>query len=127
MANQKPHKMTDPEESDATRDFTEMQAAMEIDRMVHEPARLMILAVLSKVEWTDFHFLLRATGLSKGNLSRHASKLEEAGYIEIEKYFAGKIPATRYRMTPAGHDALATYWRQMTSLQAQVVGDRMTG
>jgi DNA-binding transcriptional ArsR family regulator len=99
-----------------------MQDALEIDRVVHEPARLVILAVLSKVDWTDFNFLLTATGLTKGNLSKQSAKLEEAGYIEIEKYFKGKVPATRYRITPQGKNALDAYWRQMADLQRRVQG-----
>ncbi len=102
--------------------FDAVQQAMQIDRVVHEPARLVILAVLSKVEWADFNFLLKATGLSRGNLSRQASKLEEATYIEIEKTFRGKIPQTRYRITSQGETALHDYWTQMARLHDNVTG-----
>jgi DNA-binding transcriptional ArsR family regulator len=98
-------------------DFEDVQQALDIDRVIHEPARLVILAVLSKVEWVDFNFLLTATGLTKGNLSKQSAKLQEANYIEIEKYFKGRIPATRYRITPLGKSALDDYWRQMSDLQ----------
>jgi DNA-binding transcriptional ArsR family regulator len=97
--------------------FEDVQQALDIDRVIHEPARLVILAVLSKVEWADFNFLLTASGLSKGNLSKQSAKLEEAGYVEIEKYFKGRIPATRYRITPQGKTALNDYWRRMSDLQ----------
>ena len=92
----------------------------EIDRMIHEPARLAILSVLSIVEEVDFKYLQLATGLTKGNLSRQASTLEQAGYIEIRKYFKGKVPATNYRITIAGKAAFAAYWKQMTDLQQRL-------
>ena len=88
-----------------------------IDRIVHEPARLVILAVLHTVAEVDFKFLEAATGLTKGNLSRQASKLEEAGYIAIRKYYKGKVPATSYQITAAGKAAFASYWAQMNALQ----------
>jgi DNA-binding transcriptional ArsR family regulator len=72
----------------------DVHEALTLDRVVHEPARLAILAVLSSAEEVDFAFLQTATGLTKGNLSRQTSKLEEVGYITIRKYFKGKIPAT---------------------------------
>lgn len=94
----------------------------EIDRVVHEPARLAILSVLSIVEEVDFKFLQLATGLSKGNLSRQASSLEQAGYIEIRKYFKGRVPATNYSITAAGKAAFAAYWKRMTDLQRSLEG-----
>lgn len=97
--------------------FEEMQSALEVDRLIHEPARLLLMAVLRKIEWAEFNFLLNATHLSKGNLSKQSSKLEEAGYIQIEKYFKGKVPATRYRITDQGRRALDAYWAHMTELQ----------
>src|SRR5262249_36521135 len=95
---------------------TEVHEALTLDRIVHEPARLAILAVLHSAEEVDFAFLLTATGLSKGNLSKQTSKLEEAGYITIRKYFKGKIPATAYRITPVGSTAFAAYWERMTAI-----------
>ncbi len=88
-----------------------------IDRLIHEPARLIILTVLNTAAEVDFKFLEAATKLTKGNLSRQTSKLEEAGYITIHKYFKGKIPATSYRMTDVGRTALARYWQQMQAIQ----------
>jgi DNA-binding MarR family transcriptional regulator len=81
----------------------------EVDRLVHEPARLMILAFLYTVESADFTFLINATELSDGNLSSHLSKLEAAGYVEIEKGYAGKKPRTRLRLTSAGRQAVENY------------------
>ena len=95
----------------------DVQSAWAIDRIIHEPARLVILAVLNNAVEVDFKFLETATGLTKGNLSRQASKLEEAGYIGIRKYFKGKVPATSYQITDAGKAAFAAYWAQMNTLQ----------
>ncbi|GCE21247.1 winged helix-turn-helix domain-containing protein [Dictyobacter kobayashii] len=99
---------------------TDLQPVHELDRIVHEPARLLILAVLSKVEEADFKFLGLSTGLTKGNLSRQATLLEEAGYISIRKYYKGKVPATSYRLTDAGKAAFSAYWQQMNALQQQI-------
>jgi DNA-binding transcriptional ArsR family regulator len=97
-----------------------MQDLLTLDRVVHEPARLVILAVLNSAEEVDFAFLQTATGLTKGNLSRHASKLEEAGYIEIRKYFKGKVPATGYRLTADGKAAFAAYWQRIRAIDRRV-------
>jgi len=84
-----------------------------IDRLIHEPARLMILAHLYVVESADFLFLMRQTGLTWGNLSSHLSKLEAAGYIDIEKGFKGKKPHTMLRITDEGRAALREYQQSM--------------
>ncbi|MCB0112784.1 MAG: transcriptional regulator [Caldilineaceae bacterium] len=81
----------------------------DLDRVIHEPARLLIVSYLALVEEADFLFLLHETDLTRGNLSSHLSKLEEAGYVEIEKGFVGKKPQTLCRITPAGRDALQQY------------------
>jgi DNA-binding MarR family transcriptional regulator len=81
----------------------------EVDRLVHEPARLMILMVLYTVEKADFTFLLNVTELTDGNLSSHLSKLESAGYVEIEKGFSGKKPRTSLQLTKAGRQAVENY------------------
>src|ERR1041385_6866582 len=88
----------------------------ELDRVVHEPARLTIMALLSTVKEADFLFLLRESGLTKGNLSTHLAKLEEAGYVEIEKTFRGKIPLTIVRLTSGGRIALEQYTKSMVGL-----------
>ncbi|MCE1252790.1 MAG: transcriptional regulator [Anaerolineae bacterium] len=91
-------------------DFSDITA---IDRFLHEPARLAIMAVLSACESADFQFLLQATRLNKGNLSAQAIKLEEVGYITVEKGFHGRTPFTLYRLTLAGKNALAAYREQL--------------
>jgi DNA-binding transcriptional ArsR family regulator len=88
----------------------------DIDRLIHEPARLMIMAVLYVVESGDFTFLTQQTGLTWGNLSSHMSKLEAAGYIEVEKEFKGKRPNTMLRLTSQGRDAFRDYKQRMEQL-----------
>lgn len=97
-----------------------VHAALTLDRIVHEPARLAILAVLSGAEEVDFAFLQAATGLTKGNLSRQTSKLEEVGYIAIRKYYRGKIPATGYRITASGRAALTRYGEQIAAINHRI-------
>ena len=90
----------------------------ELDRVIHEPARLTILALLSSVKEADFLYLLRETGLTKGNLSTHLMRLEEAGYVEIEKTFRGKIPLTLVRLSAEGKAAFHGYRKSMKDLLA---------
>lgn len=84
-------------------------ALLDVDRIVHEPARLAILTVLASAEEVQFKFLEEALGLTRGNLSSHASKLEEAGYVTVTKAFEGRVPVTSYRITARGKKALETY------------------
>jgi DNA-binding transcriptional ArsR family regulator len=84
-----------------------------LDRLLHEPARLVIATLLYVVESADFLFLLRQSGLSKGNLSSHLARLESAGYVQIEKTFRGKIPLTVCRLTAEGREALRRYRDQL--------------
>ncbi len=93
----------------------------DLDRTVHEPARLAILTALSAFESTDFLSLQKLTGLTPGNLSVHLTKLEEAGLVGIEKAFAGRKPRTSVRLKPAGRAAIEAYWRRMESLRKQAV------
>ena len=88
----------------------------ELDRVIHEPARLLVVAVLAGVEEADFLYLMHTTGLTKGNLSTHLSRLEEARYVRIEKAFRGKIPLTLARLTPGGLAAFRRYRKDMTEL-----------
>ena len=94
-------------------DKENLQPIAEIDRVIHEPARLLILAYLSVVESADFLFLMNQTGLTRGNLSAHLSKLEVAGYVEIKKEFVEKIPRTLLRLTKEGSRAFKKYRRSM--------------
>ena len=88
-----------------------------LDRLVHEPGRLAILTVLSSTKTANFVFLQRATGLTKGNLSSHLTKLEEAGLVEIEKTFVHKKPNTDVRLTPLGRRRIAHHWDQLERLK----------
>ena len=90
-----------------------IQPLADIDKLIHEPARLMILATLHVVESADFLFVERQTGLTRGNLSSHMGKLEAAGYIEIKKEFVDKIPRTLLRITDQGRTALLNYTDNM--------------
>ena len=87
-----------------------------LDRVIHEPARLMLVALLSSIESADFLFLLKESNLSRGNLSVHLSRLEEAGYVQTEKTFRGKIPHTEYRLTPKGKSAFDRYRKSLGSI-----------
>lgn len=86
---------------------------MEIDKLIHEPARLMIMANLYVVESADFLFLMRQTDLTFGNLSSHLSKLETAGYVKIKKEFLGKKPHTMLNLTKKGREAFNIYRKGM--------------
>jgi DNA-binding transcriptional ArsR family regulator len=90
-----------------------LQPLAEIDKLIHEPARLMILATLHVVESADFLFVKHQTGLTRGNLSSHMSKLEDAGYIEVTKEFVDKIPRTLLRISDKGRSALLVYTNNM--------------
>ena len=84
-----------------------------VDRLIHEPSRSVILAVLTVVKSADFLYLLRETGLTKGNLTVHLSKLEAAGYIKIEKTYRGKLPLTLCSITEQGRLAFENYRHQL--------------
>ena len=81
----------------------------DVDRLIHEPARLMIVTILSTVDGADFLYLQRETELTKGNLSSHLAKLEQAGYIQIEKTYREKIPLTLCSLTGKGRKAFDEY------------------
>lgn len=91
----------------------DLRSVTELDRLIHEPARLLIVTILSSVASADFLFLQRETGLTKGNLSAHLSKLEAAEYVKIEKTFKGKLPLTVCKLTSAGNKALKAYREQL--------------
>lgn len=84
-----------------------------IDKIIHEPARLNIIAHLYVIESADFLFMMRQTGLTFGNLSAHMNKLENVGYIEIIKEFIGKKPHTMLKLTDKGKQAFEEYRKQM--------------
>ena len=105
--------MTDPHSD------PELHPLADIDQVIHAPARLMVLTYLYVVESADYVFLIRLTGLTWGNLSTHLSKLEEAGYVAINKEFRGKKPHTTISLTEQGRTAFREYKK---SLQ-QVLND----
>jgi DNA-binding MarR family transcriptional regulator len=94
-------------------DRVELHPLADIDHMVHAPARLMVLTYLYVVDSVDYVFLKNVTGLTWGNLSTHLSKLEEAGYVAIEKGFQGKKPHTMIRLTDQGRFAFREYKQSM--------------
>ena len=98
-------------------DATPFEQIASLDRRIHDPARLAILTALSACERADFLFLLRITGLTKGNLSSHLSKLEEAGLVEIEKRFVEKKTQTLVRLSDAGRQSVEGYWREMEEIR----------
>lgn len=89
-----------------------------VDRLIHEPGRLAIMTVLSSVNDADFVFLQRATGLTKGNLSSHLTKLDEAGLVNIEKRFVRKKPNTNVALTALGRKRIAHHWAQLERLKS---------
>ena len=100
--------MTTPDDTNEDR-----QPLTTIDRLIHEPARFLIMAHLYVVESADFLFLMRQTNLTWGNLSSHLSKLEDAGYVDVEKGFKGKKPHTMLRLTGQGRTAFRDYRKSM--------------
>jgi len=92
------------------------QEIAQLDRVIHEPARLTIMLILEGVSEADFLYLQREGGFTQGNLSGHLAKLEEAGYVEIEKKFKGKVPLTVCRLTGLGKAALSAYSQRIVAL-----------
>jgi DNA-binding MarR family transcriptional regulator len=88
----------------------------EIDQVIHTPTRLMVLVYLYVVESVDYVFLRRITGLTWGSLATHINKLEEAGYIAVDKGYQGKKPHTTIRMTEQGRNAFKEYKDRMQEL-----------
>lgn len=88
----------------------------EIDRLIHEPARFQVMALLYVVESADFTFLMNQLGLTWGNLSAHITKLEEGGYVTVEKGFKGKRPQTMLSLTRQGRKAFQAYRQTMKQM-----------
>jgi DNA-binding transcriptional ArsR family regulator len=97
----------------------ELRSLTDVDRLLHEPSRAVIVAILAAVESADFVFLQRETGLTKGNLSAHLTRLEEAGYIKIEKTFRGKYPLTLCKLTKPGREKFAAYRKKLSQFVEQ--------
>ncbi|MFH0761172.1 MAG: transcriptional regulator [Bacteroidota bacterium] len=92
---------------------SDIRSIVDADKIIHEPARVVILSLLNAVECMDFVFLMDRTGLTQGNLSSHLSKLESAGYVEIQKTFLRRRPRTIIRISQAGHHEFMNYLKTM--------------
>jgi DNA-binding MarR family transcriptional regulator len=93
-----------------------------LDRLIHEPARLAILTALDACRHADFMYLQSLTGLAKGNLSQHLAKLEAADLISLTRGFAGKLPKTVARLTPSGRLAIRAHWRRLEQTRKAASG-----
>ena len=96
--------------------YSELAAA---DRLIHDPSRLAILSALLACAEADFQYLLAVTGLTKGNLSSHLSKLESGELVEIRKGHEGKIPWTRAALTTGGRKRVEAHWRNLEKLRSR--------
>jgi DNA-binding HxlR family transcriptional regulator len=92
------------------------QTALDLDRFIHERMRLGIVSALAVNDHLSFNDLKKLLKTTDGNLSVHARKLEEAGYVSCEKYFEGRMPKTEYRLTLAGRQALESYLDHMEAI-----------
>ena len=91
----------------------QIQSIAELDRIIHEPGRLMIVTLLYSVDQADFLYLQYETGMNKGTLSSHISRLEQAEYIHVEKTFRGKVPQTLLRLTRMGRKSFEQYRKNL--------------
>ena len=98
----------------------DLASVLQLDRLIHEPARLLIMSILAGAESAEFGFVETLSGLSKGNLSSHLARLEAAGLVAIDKSFRGKRPLTTLRATKAGRDALAAYRLRLAAVIANI-------
>lgn len=108
--------------SSEPRSQPDLEPIEQLDPAIHAPARLMILAFLAAVDSADFTFLLTQTGLTRGNLSTHISRLEEAGYVEVHKEFVERVPRTLYELTSSGRNAIERYRANMRQVIDQLLG-----
>ncbi len=97
-------------------------SAPELDRLIHERLRLGIVSALAVNDSLTFGELKDLLDTSDGNLSVHARKLEDAGYVSCSKSFQGRLPRTEYRLTAAGRRALERYLGHMESIIQAVTG-----
>jgi len=100
----------------------DLQPIADLDRVVHSPPRLMILAYLAAVDSADFIFLMNQVDLTRGNLSSHLKTLEEAEYVSINKEFVDKVPRTLIRLTNKGQEAIQNYREQMRKVIEELLG-----
>ncbi len=126
MAKQSALKHSTHKKSESTAGLREVRnakpksAAPSLDRLIHERLRLGIISALAANEVLTFSDLKSLLDTTDGNLSVHARKLEEAGYISCTKYFEGRLPKTEYKLTAAGRRALESYLSHMESLIQQM-------
>jgi DNA-binding transcriptional ArsR family regulator len=104
------------EEADVAVHAPAPQTALDLDRLIHERMRLGIVSALAVNDHLSFNDLKKLLKTTDGNLSVHARKLEEAGYITCEKYFEGRMPKTEYRLAPPGRRALERYLDHMEAI-----------
>ena len=99
-----------------TNENEDIPLVSDIDKLIHEPARLLIMSLLYVVESSDFQFLKTQTKLTDGNLSSHLSKLEDARYVLVEKKYKGKKPMTKLSLTDEGREAFMRYKEEMDKI-----------
>jgi len=92
---------------------SQMQTLADLDRLIHEPGRLMIVSLLYAVDQADFLYLQHESGINKGTLSSHISKLEDAGYVEVLKTYRGKVPQTLLSLTKLGRQSFKEYRKKL--------------
>jgi DNA-binding HxlR family transcriptional regulator len=92
---------------------SQIQAIADLDRVIHEPGRLMIVALLFAVDQADFLYLQHETGMNKGTLSSHISRLEKAEYVTVVKTYRGKVPQTLLSLTQAGRTSFEQYRKKL--------------
>ena len=102
--------------SSASHGTASSKASLELDRLIHERVRLAIVSALAVNESLTFNELKHLLGTTDGNLSVHARKLEEAGYLRCDKSFEGRMPRTEFRLTRTGREALERYLSHMEGL-----------
>ena len=105
-----------PQDRNAPQPKPQTVAVPDLDRLIHERVRLGIVSALAANEFLTFNDLKRLLEITDGNLSVHARKLEEAGYVICEKFFEGRLPKTEFRLTRAGQRALERYLDHMEAL-----------
>jgi DNA-binding MarR family transcriptional regulator len=115
--------MSAPElEPENTTGMPDLKSLAGLDKRIHEPVRLMILAMLHVVAEADFLYLLDQTNLTRGNLSSHMARLEEADFVAVDKTFIERVPRTTYRLTAAGREAFRTYRREILAVLGDLPG-----
>lgn len=103
--------------------MNEYSLPSKFDPLIHQPSRLSILAVLSGCESADFTYLLKMTSLTKGTLSKHLTRLRDAGYVDIKKGYKGNYPHTSATLTPSGRKAFKEYRRQYITFSKTMQSD----